>query len=191
MTKDIFFLGIQGCGKWTQGKLLFKKLADKYDYLEMGQLFRAIMSNDNIIGNFCKNIVNSGGLVDHFVSHDWFHTALQIVSKKGVGIMVDGFPRAMEQAQFMLKKMEEYKRDFVIVHFELSKEKAIERMQKRAAIEGRADDTIEAMTTRINAFMDETLSVIKYFEWLGKVITVNADNAIEDVQAELEQKLGL
>ena len=129
----------------------------------MGQLFRAIMSNDNIIGNFAKNIVNTGGLVPHFVSHDWFHTALQIVETKGVGLMVDGFPRALEQARYMMQQMELFHRDFVIIHFELTQEKAIERMQKRAAIEGRDDDTLEAMKTRIHNFVQETLPVIEYF----------------------------
>ena len=164
---------------------------EHYDYLEMGQLFRAIMSNDNIIGNFCKDIVNRGTLVPHFVSHDRFHTALQIVSDKHVRIMVDGFPRAMEQAKFMLKKMEEYQRDFVVIHLQLPKDKAIERMVKRAEIEGRSDDTIEAMHMRIDTFVEETLPVISYLESLGKVINVNADGSIEDVQKELRQKLGL
>lgn len=48
----------------------------------MGQLFRAIMSNDNIIGNFVKDIVNNGKLVDPFVSRDRFYTALEIANKK-------------------------------------------------------------------------------------------------------------
>ena len=80
--KDLIFLGIQGCGKGTQAKLLLKSFADRYEYLEMGQLFRAIMSNDNIIGNYVKDIVNNGHLVDPFVSRDRFSTALEIVSKK-------------------------------------------------------------------------------------------------------------
>jgi adenylate kinase family enzyme len=189
--KDLFFLGIQWCGKWTQIDLLLKDFGDKYDYLEMGQLFRAIMSNDNIIGNFCRNIVNKGALVDHFVTYDWFHTALQIVQKNNMGLIIDGFPRAMEQAEFMEKMMAEYNRDFVIIHFELSKEKALERMVKRAGIEGREDDTPAAMEVRIGAFMNETLPVIKHFESLGKVITVNADDTIENIQAELRTKLGL
>jgi adenylate kinase len=91
----------------------------------------------------------------------------------------------------MEQEMQKYGRDFVIVHFELSKEKAIERMMKRAQIEGRVDDNAEAMATRIDAFMNETLPAIKYFESKGKVITVNADDTIENVQAELKQKLGL
>jgi adenylate kinase family enzyme len=105
--------------------------------------------------------------------------------------MVDGFPRSMFQAEFMTKKMEEYTRDFIVIHFELSKEKAIERMKKRAETEGRTDDTLEAMNTRIDAFMNETLPMIKYFESLGKVITINADDTIEHIQADLRKKLGL
>lgn len=104
---------------------------------------------------------------------------------------MDGFPRLMEQAEYMIKTMDEYERDYVIIHFELSKEKALERMQKRAAIEARVDDTPEAMERRIAIFYNETLPVIKHFENLGKVITVNADDTIENVQAELKQKLGL
>ena len=97
----------------------------------------------------------------------------------------------MEQAEFMIKKMAEYKRDYLVIHFELAKEKALERMQKRAAIEARKDDTPEAIQTRIDIFMNETLPVIKHFESLWKVITVNADDTIENVEVELERKLGL
>ena len=97
----------------------------------------------------------------------------------------------MEQAEFMIKKMGEYKRDYLIIHFELSKERALERMKKRAALESRVDDTPEAMENRISIFVNETLPVIKHFETLGKVITVNADGGIEEVQAELRSKLGL
>jgi len=132
----------------------------------MGQLFRAAMSNDNIIGNYCKNIVNSGDLVPHFVSHGRYDIALQIATEKKVSLIVDGFPRSMMQAEFVEQEMKKYDRDFVIIHLELSKGKAIERMKKRAEIEGRSDDTVEAMHTRIEAFMNETLPAIKHFESL-------------------------
>jgi adenylate kinase family enzyme len=64
-------------------------------------------------------------------------------------------------------------------------------MQKRAATEARKDDTPEAMERRIAVFENETLPVIKHFESLGKVITVNADDTIENIQADLRTKLGL
>jgi adenylate kinase len=188
--KDLVFLGIQGCGKGTQGKLLFKEYPNTV-YMEMGQLCRALMLNDNCIGNYIKNLVDNGLMIDNFITHDLLHTTIQIAQKEGKGIMMDGFPRLMEQAQFMIKKMEEYKREYMVIHFELSREKALERMQKRAAIEARKDDTPEAIQTRIDIFMNETLPVIKHFESLGKVITVDADGTIEEVQARLRKKLGL
>ena len=74
----------------------------------MGQLCRALMSNDNDIGNYIRNVVDSGLMVDNFITHDLLHTTIQIAQKEGKAIMMDGFPRLMEQAKFMIQKMEEY-----------------------------------------------------------------------------------
>lgn len=187
--KDIFLLGIQGCGKGTQAKLLLKHFEWKFDYLEMGQLFRANMSNDNIVWNFCKDIVNWGGLVPPFVSFGWYEIALQIVEWKNVALMTDWFPRSIEQAKFMESMMEKYNRDFMIVHYELSRKKAIERIMARAQKEWRADDNEESIKVRLAAFENETLPVINYFKWKWKVITIDADNSIDDIFNETIKSL--
>lgn len=179
--KDIFLLGIQWCGKGTQAKLLLKHFEWIFDYLEMWQLFRANMSNDNIIWNFCKDIVNAGELVPPFVSFGWYEIALQIVEWKNTALMTDGFPRSIEQAKFMESMMSKYNRDFVVLHYELSREKATERIMARAKIEGRADDNEESIKVRLAAFENETLPVINYFKEKWKVITIDADNQIDDI----------
>lgn len=189
--KDIFFLWIQWCGKGTQAKLFLKNFGDKYEYLEMGQLFRANMSNDNIVWNYCKDIVNAWELVPHFVSHGWFHIALQIAQEKWKNLLVDWFPRSMTQAKFAEDMQNQLNRDFVIVHFELSKEKAIERIMDRAKKEGRADDNEESIKTRLGAFEQETLPAIKYFAEKWQVVSINADQTIDEIFEELIQKLGL
>ena len=179
--KDIFLLWIQWCGNWTQAKLLLKHFEWKFDYLEMGQLFRANMSNDNIVWNFCKDIVNWWWLVPPFVSFGWYEIALQIAEWKNMALMTDGFPRSIEQAKFMESMMEKYNRDFAVVHYELSREKAIERIMERAKKEWRADDNEESIKVRLAAFENETLPVINYFKEKGKVITIDADNQIDDI----------
>jgi adenylate kinase len=83
------------------------------------------------------------------------------------------------------------KRDFVIIHLQLSKEIALERMMKRAQIEWRTDDTPEVIEQRIDIFIHETINVIKHFEALGKVITIDANGSVEEIQAVLKTKLGL
>lgn len=80
--KDLVFLGIQGCGKGTQGKMLFKDYP-KTVYMEMGQLCRALMSNDNGIGNYIRNLVDNGIMVDNFITHDLLHTTIQIAQNNG------------------------------------------------------------------------------------------------------------
>jgi len=187
--KDVFLLWIQGCGKGTQAKLLLKHFGWKYDYLEMWQLFRANMSNDNIIGNYCKDIVNAGELVPHFVSFGRYEIALQIVEWKNKALMTDWFPRSIEQAKFMESMMEKYNRDFVMIHYELSKEKAIERIMDRAKKEWRADDNEESIKVRLAAFENETLPAINYFKEKWKVITINADDQIDNIFNETIKQL--
>jgi adenylate kinase len=157
----------------------------------MGQTLRAMTSNSNLIGNYIKDVIDRGLMVDNYITFALIDTSLQICHNNSKNLMIDGFPRVAEQAERFAKKMEDMGRDYLIVHFELSKEKALERMMKRAEIEGRVDDTPAIMEQRISIFMNETLPVIKHFESLGKVITINADDTIENIQADLRAKLGL
>jgi len=188
--KDLVFLGIQGCGKGTQAKLLLKDFP-QYRYFEMGQTLRSLMSDDNMIGNYIKDTVNDGKMIDNFITHDLIHTGLKIVEKNNKHIVVDGFPRMLEQAEYFSNKMQEMGRDFLIIHLELPKEAALERMMKRAQIEGRKDDTPEAMQQRIDIFFTETTKVIQHFDALGKVIVIDARGSIEEIQTRLRTALGL
>ncbi len=190
MTKDLVFLWIQGCGKGTQVKALLEKVPNHL-YYEMGQTLRALMSNNNLIWSYIKDVVDNGEMVDNFITHELITTSLQICQNNNKYIIIDGFPRVMEQADFFIEKMNTLNRDYIVIHFELSKEKALERMMKRAEIEWRKDDTPAVMEQRISIFMNETMPVIKRFEEMGKVITINADDTIENIQADLRTKLGL
>ena len=188
MDKDLVFLGIQWCGKWTQAKRLLQDLPNHL-YFEMGQTLRALMSSDNMIGNYIKDIVNTGKMIDNFITHDLIHTGLKIAEKNNKYFIIDWFPRLPEQAEYFSKKMEQMKRDFVIIHLQLPREIALERMIKRAEIEWRKDDTPEIMKQRIDIFTNETMNVITHFEKLGKVITIDANHSIDDIQTELRNKL--
>ena len=149
------------------------------------------MSNDNLIGKYIQDVVNNGRMIDNFITHDLIDTSLQIAQNNGKYIIIDGFPRVKEQAEFFSEKMKEMGRDFVVIHLELPKDMALDRMMKRATLEWRRDDTPEAMQQRIDIFTHETLHVIEHFEALGKVVTINANDSIEHIQAALHSKLGL
>lgn len=101
----------------------------------MGQTLRALMSNDNLIGKYIKDVVNHGRMIDNFITHDLIDTSLQIAQDNNKYIIIDGFPRVQEQAEFFSQKMQQMGRDFLVIHLELPKEIALERMIKRATLE--------------------------------------------------------
>ena len=105
-------------------------------------------------------------------------------------MLLDGFPRNLDQKDYFVKQRANKWRDYVCVNFDLSREKAIERIQKRAIEQWRADDAKEdVINKRLETFYSETLPVIQAFENDWKLITINADQSIEAIQNELIQKL--
>jgi adenylate kinase family enzyme len=75
------------------------------------------------------------------------------------------------------------------VHFYLSKEKATERLLKRAKEQWRKDDTKKSITKRLNTFEKETLPVIEYFEKIDKLITIDADQDVNLIYKDLLKQL--
>ena len=180
--KDIVFFGIQGSGKGTQAKLLLQKYPE-FQYLEPGQIFRALNSNENLISNYVKGTVAKWEMVSDKVLFDLVTLCSHIVKEKPM--LMDGFPRTKAQMEFLLKMEIEQGREFIAINFDLSREKALERIKQRALEQNRADDVEESIKKRLEAFENETKPVIDYLADMGKVITINADQSIETIFNEV------
>lgn len=189
MNKDIILFGMQGSGKGTQGKILLETLKN-HKYLEMGQIFRALGSNDNAIGNYAKARVNQGLLVEDKVTIALFNAFYNTLEESDY-MMTDGYPRKPEQAQHFLNTLQNNNREFVSVYFDLPKDVAVERILKRAQEQGRVDDTPEKIETRIQLYLDETMPIINMFKERGEFINIDATQTIDEIAAELKEKLGL
>ncbi|NDK08350.1 AAA family ATPase [Candidatus Gracilibacteria bacterium] len=200
----LVFTGIQGCGKGTQARLLVEKYG--YTLLEMGQELRNIASSGTDIGKKLKETLESGALV----TPDFVGEVMKEILAKQTNdnLILDGFVRN----QGNKKTLEEIFPDYKVVFFELSKEKAIQRLLGRMydPITGdtfpagttinpktgntlikRGDDNEAGILKRIDEFMNNTLPIAKIQEQEGKVIKVNADQSVEEVGKEMLSKLGL
>ena len=187
MKKDLVFFGIQWSGKWTQANLLLEDFPD-YKYLEPGQIFRALSSNKNIISDHIQERMSKWKMLDDSLAFDLFNMYGHLLSKKNK-MLLDWFPRSLPQMYYFLSKENEHKRNFIWVHFYLSKEKAIERLLKRAKEQWRSDDTIKSITKRLDLFVKETLPVIEYFEKIEKLITIDADQPVDLIYKNLIKQL--
>lgn len=190
MNKDVLFFWVQGCGKWTQANI-FLQNNPNYKCFEAWNIFRALSSNKNIFSDYVSSRIQAWLLVEDKLVFGLFDCWANLLDEWEY-MLLDGFPRNLYQKDYFVKQRANKWRDYICVNFDLSREKAIERIQKRAIEQWRMDDANEnAINKRLDTFYSETLPVIQAFESEGKVITINADQWIEEIYNDMFSKLVL
>ena len=204
-------MGVQGSGKGTQAGLLAADL--DLEHIGVGDIFRWHIQHHTKLGAQVRRVMAAGELVgddlvesivrDRLAQHDWNY-----------GFVIDGFPRSRPQAEFFL---ESYDIDAVI-HLELPDDEVRRRvlarrvcsrcgldynlMAHRPAVEGRcdvcggelvarADDTEEALATRLREYHEKTDPILELFARKEFVVAVDARPDKGTVQREIRRRLGL
>ncbi len=184
---DILLLGPQGAGKGTQGKLIATEHG--VPHVATGDMLRAAMGADTELGRRVKPIYDSGGLVPDDLMIALIRERLGEEDARE-GFVLDGFPRTMPQAEALEEMLREIDRDLdVVFEFQLEDEVGRERMLRRAAEEGRADDTPEAIDERLRLYHAETEPLIEYYRARGNLVGIHADRPVQVVFDEIQQAL--
>lgn len=188
MQKDILFFGVQWCGKWTQANIFLKNNTN-YKYFEAGNIFRALSSNKNIFSDYVSSRIQSWLLVEDKLVFWLFDCGTNLLNEWEY-MLLDWFPRNLDQKNYFTQQWLNKWRDYICINFELSREKAIDRIKKRAIDQWRIDDAKEdVINKRLETFYSETLPVIQSFESEWKLITINAGQSIEEIYNELINKI--
>jgi adenylate kinase len=184
---NILLLGPQGAGKGTQGRLV----AAEHDipHVATGDMLRNAMASGTELGRQVKPIYDAGHLVPDDLMIALIRERLGLDDARG-GFVLDGFPRTMPQAEALEEMLREIGRDLdVVFEFQLEDEVGRERMLRRAAEEGRADDTPEAIAERLRLYHEETEPLVEYYRTRGNLVGVHADRPVAEVFGEIQQAL--
>ena len=169
-------MGPPGAGKGTQAKIL----SDKYNlmHLSTGDILRNEIDNQTSIGLDAKHYMDQGLLVPDKVLLSMMEKTL--TNLKESGIILDGFPRTIPQAEgldIIFKKLN--LNIDIVINIYVDKDILINRLIKRSEGSGRSDDTKEVIVNRQNVYLELTAPLLEFYK--NEVINVDGDGTIEEV----------
>mgnify|MGYP002884993410 CR=1 FL=1 len=169
-------MGPPGAGKGTQAKILAKKY--NLLHLSTGDILRHEIDKKTETGLEAQSYMNQGNLVPDNVLLTIINNALTAL--KDSGVILDGFPRTVPQAEGLNKIFEnlDSKIDYIFnIHVEPNI--LINRLIERAKNSGRKDDTEEVIINRQKVYQDLTAPLIHFYQ--DEIIQIDGDGSIEEV----------
>ena len=182
MIKNYIFLGAPGVGKGTLAKMAAKETGIKH--ISTGDIFRNEIKNETELGKKVKAILASGEYVSDEITNAIVEKALKTDDVKKHGFILDGYPRTINQAEFL--KSTGIKLDGAVL-LKASDEKVQSRLESRAKLENRADDTPEVIANRIRVYNEKTAPLIDWYEKEGLIIEIDSEGNIDENYANLKE----
>lgn len=208
---NLVILGIQGAGKGTQ----CKRLSATYGipHVSTGDILRAAIKDKTPLGREVEGILAEGGLVsDDLVNRLVEERFTQPDAQKGA--LLDGFPRTIGQAEALdailgddgIKLCINLDAPIELVTDRLSRRRVCQECghiyhdADESAISGkcekcggpviqRADDTADSIRQRLSLYERDTAPLLHYYEERRLLVTLNADQSVDAVTAEIEKVL--
>lgn len=177
----VIFFGPAGSGKSVQGQILAARHG--WRWMSAGQLLRDTRDPELI------NEMQSGNLVPKEVINNLVGESLNN-AKDIDGVILDGYPRELAQAKWLVDSKESHGREIkLVIVLEVPRAEILERLRVR----GRADDTPEAIDKRLNIYRGEIYPILDYFNEQGVPIVhmggVGTVGQIHDaIEAELSHR---
>jgi len=141
------------------------------------------------LGNRVRDVHDRGDLVSDELMIELIRTRLQQPDTEA-GFVLDGFPRTTVQAEALDAVMSELGRSFSVVFaVQIPDEVAFERLRRRAELEGRADDTDEAIRRRLENYHRETEPLVEHYRVRGNLVPIHGDRTENEVFAEIQSAL--
>jgi adenylate kinase len=184
---NVLLFGPQGSGKGTQAKGIAAEHG--IPHVSTGDMFRAAIARETPLGLEVKPILESGELVPDDLTVGLIRERLGEPDAQA-GFILDGFPRNLAQAEALDALLEGLGRPLTaVLELLVPDEVCRERMTRRAAEEGRTDDTPEAIARRLAIYHEETAPLAEYYRAAGKLVGVDGTGTIDEIAGRIEDAL--
>lgn len=183
MPVDVVFFGPPGSGKGTQAVRLSSTLG--IPQISTGDLLRSNVANGTELGKTAKPVMESGALVPDDLVIRMLKERIE-EPDAATGALFDGFPRTVLQAEALEHLLTEEGRALTAVLFiDVPDPVIVERLVRRAVVEGRSDDTPETVAARLRVYRDKTEPLAELYRTRGLFHRIDGDREVEAVAADV------
>ncbi|MDY5969794.1 MAG: adenylate kinase [Bacteroidales bacterium] len=178
---NIVIFGAPGAGKGTQSDLLVKKY--NLCHISTGELLRKEIADETALGKRIKSIIDNGKLVSDDIVIEMIDHAIAGETR---GMLFDGFPRTVAQAEELDRMLEKYGRSLTcMISLEVPLAELCRRMLERAKVSERSDDNEETIKKRLDEYAAKTYPVAAYYQKQKKMIQINGFGDLKKIHQDI------
>ena len=183
--KNIVIFGAPGSGKGTQSDLMIEHYG--LEHISTGDVLRSEIKKGTELGNTAKGFIDNGQLIPDELMIDILASVYDSFGRSHKGVIFDGFPRTIPQAE-ALKKMLDERGDKVAAMIELDvpEDELMKRLIKRGQESGRADDNEETIKKRLVVYHQQTQPLIEWYKKEGLHHHIDGLGTLERIFADIK-----
>lgn len=184
--KNIVIFGAPGSGKGTQSDLLIEHYG--LGHISTGDVLRNEIKKGTELGKTAQQFIDKGQLIPDELMISILASVYDSFGKGHKGVIFDGFPRTIPQAE-ALKKMLDERGDKVAAMIELDvpEDELMKRLILRGQQSGRADDNEETIKKRLVVYHSQTQPLIEWYKKEGLHHHINGLGTLERIFEDIRK----
>ena len=184
--KNIVIFGAPGSGKGTQSDLLIEKYG--LGHISTGDVLRSEIKKGTELGKTAASYIDKGQLIPDALMVDILASVYDSFGTDHPGVIFDGFPRTIPQAEALKKMLEERgHRIAAMIELDVPEEELMTRLIKRGQESGRSDDNAETIKKRLDVYHNQTSPLIEWYEKEGIRHHINGLGALDRIAGDIQQ----
>ena len=182
---NIVIFGAPGSGKGTQSDKIIAEYG--VEHISTGDVLRAEIKGNTELGKTAAAYINEGKLVPDSLIIDILASTLDAKGKDIKGVIFDGFPRTIAQAEALNNMLAERGQEVsTVIGLEVNDEELIKRIIARGKTSGRADDNEETAKKRLDTYYSQTMPLKDFYIKEGKYVKIDGVGSIDDIYSNIK-----
>ena len=186
---NVVSFGAPGSGKGTQSEKLIKEYG--LFHISTGDVLREQIAKGTELGKTADSYISKGQLIPDDLMVDILAHVLDSHEECKKGVIFDGFPRTIAQAEALTRMLAERQAQVdVVLGLEVEEQELIDRLLKRGQVSGRSDDNLETIQKRLDVYHNQTKPLKDFYQKENKCLAIPGMGSIDDIFESIKTVIG-